>query len=106
MITSLYNKAHPFIRYKIGDRGVLARTPQQGQLVLKKLTGRTNDFAKLPSGKVIPALTFYYVTKSAIENSGQVKEIVVVQQDLDAFDVNYVADKPLNDVQKKPYVRL
>ncbi|NBC58723.1 MAG: phenylacetate--CoA ligase family protein [Bacteroidetes bacterium] len=101
VITSLYNKAHPFIRYKIGDRGVLARTPQQGQLILKKLTGRTNDFAKLPSGKVIPALTFYYVTKSAIENSGQVKEIVVVQQDLDVFDINYVAEKDLNKTQKQ-----
>ncbi len=101
VISSLYNKAHPFIRYKIGDRGVLSSGSKSGQPILKKLTGRTNDFAKLPSGKVIPALTFYYVTKSAIENSGQVKEIVVVQNRKDQFDINYVADMVLSDQQKQ-----
>lgn len=101
VITSLYNKAHPFIRYKIGDRGKLIQHPKTGQQVLKNLSGRTNDFAKLPSGKVIPALTFYYVTKSAIENSGQVKEIVVVQHAIDQFDVDYIADNELNITQKQ-----
>ncbi|WP_445159232.1 phenylacetate--CoA ligase family protein [Mesohalobacter salilacus] len=101
VITSLYNKAHPFIRYKIGDRGVLSLDSKSGQPILKQLTGRTNDFAKLPSGKVIPALTFYYVTKSAIENSGQVKEIVVVQNRKDQFDIIYVADRVLSDPQKQ-----
>ncbi len=101
VITSLYNKAHPFIRYRIGDRGIMSTNSKSAQPTLKELTGRTNDFAKLPSGKVIPALTFYYVTKSAIENSGLVKEIVVVQQKLDVFDINYVANQDLNDVQKQ-----
>lgn len=101
VITSLYNKAHPFIRYKIGDRGILTINPKTKQIILKKLTGRTNDFAKLPSGKVIPALTFYYVTKSAIENSGEVKEIVVVQHRINNFDINYVADNDLSNQQKQ-----
>jgi phenylacetate-CoA ligase len=105
VITSLYNKAHPFIRYKIGDRGVLARNSKSDQPILEQLTGRTNDFAKLPSGKVIPALTFYYVTKSAIENTGQVKEIVVVQHRIDQFEINYVADKILNDQQKQTILK-
>ncbi|MFN2262391.1 MAG: phenylacetate--CoA ligase family protein [Psychroflexus sp.] len=101
VITSLYNKAHPFIRYKIGDRGILNEDAETGKPLLKQLTGRTNDFAKLPSGKYIPALTFYYVTKSAIEDSGNVKEIVVTQQDINRFDVDYVADHELNNNQKQ-----
>lgn len=105
VITSLYNKAHPFIRYKIGDRGVLSIDDSTKQIILKQLTGRTNDFAKLPSGKVIPALTFYYVTKSAIENSGQVKEIVVVQHGLDEFEIDYVADEDLDSQQKQKILK-
>lgn len=100
VITSLYNKAHPFIRYKIGDRGMIDESSEMGKPTLKKLSGRTNDFARLPSGKLIPALTFYYVTKTAVEDSGEVKEIVVIQQGLNAFDIDYVADKTLDNQQK------
>ena len=101
VITSLYNKAHPFIRYKIGDRGIIDKASKAGKPVLKKLSGRTHDFAKLPSGKMIPALTFYYVTKSAVEDSGSVKEIVVVQQELNCFDIHYIADEALNNQQQQ-----
>ena len=51
VITSLYNKAHPFIRYDIGDVGVLSKQSTLKKPILKKLIGRTNDIAILPSGK-------------------------------------------------------
>ncbi len=95
VITSLYNKAHPFIRYKIGDIGVLT-----DNYCLESLTGRTNDFAHLPSGKVVPALTFYYVTKSAIDQTGLVKELVVKQTSKNAFKILYVASEMLSESQK------
>ena len=101
IITSLYNKAHPFIRYKIGDRGIMIQDAETGKPLLKQLSGRTNDFAKLPSGKYIPALTFYYVTKSAIEDSGNVKEIVIIQHALNTFDIDYVAEHELDNNQKQ-----
>jgi phenylacetate-CoA ligase len=50
--------------------------------ILKKLIGRTNDIAILPSGKKSPGLTFYYVTKSIIEDDGNVKEFVIKQTKL------------------------
>jgi phenylacetate-CoA ligase len=96
VVTSLFNKAHPFIRYDIGDIGILGEKSTLQKPILKKLIGRTNDVAVLPSGKKSPGLTFYYVTKSIIEEDGNVKEFVIVQTQLDHFEIEYVSDTELN----------
>lgn len=101
VITSLYNKAHPFIRYDIGDIGILDEKSTLKKPILKKLIGRTNDIAELPSGKKSPGLTFYYVTKSIIEDDGNVKEFVIKQTKIDTFDIEYVSQKELNNNQIK-----
>ncbi|NND62123.1 MAG: phenylacetate--CoA ligase family protein [Flavobacteriaceae bacterium] len=95
VITSLYNKAHPMIRYDIGDTGIISSGGTWKKPILQKLVGRTNDVAKLPSGKTVPGLTFYYVTKSVIEDDGNVKEFVIEQLDLDTFKVTYVSEREL-----------
>lgn len=97
VVTSLYNKAHPFIRYDIGDTGILAPESTPKKPILKSLLGRTNDVAVLPSGKVVPGLTFYYVTKSIIEDNGLVKEFVVQQTEPDKFRIIYVSEKELSE---------
>lgn len=91
VITSLYNQAHPMIRYDIGDMGIISPTSTLKRPVLEKLIGRTNDIAELPSGKTVPGLTFYYVTKSVIEDDGNVKEFIVEQTALDTFKVIYTS---------------
>jgi phenylacetate-CoA ligase len=101
VITSLYNKAHPFIRYQIGDRGIIDENSTVQKPILKSLTGRTNDFAILPSGKKVPALSFYYVTKSVIEDSGLVKEIKIIQKELSKFTIQYKAESELDQIQKQ-----
>jgi phenylacetate-CoA ligase len=101
VITSLYNKAHPFIRYDIGDIGMLDEKGSLQKPILKKLIGRTNDVAILPSGKKSPGLTFYYVTKSIIEDDGNVKEFVITQTKTDSFVIDYVSEKELSLVQIK-----
>ena len=102
VITSLYNKAHPFIRYEIGDVGVLDEKSTFKKPILKKLIGRTNDVAILPSGKKSPGLTFYYVTKSIIEDDGNVKEFIVKQTKIDSFEIYYVSllDLTLSQIKK------
>ncbi|MCC9072398.1 phenylacetate--CoA ligase family protein [Flavobacterium sp. F-65] len=102
VITSLFNKAHPFIRYDIGDIGVLDEKSTLQKPILKKLIGRTNDIAILPSGKKSPGLTFYYITKSIIEDDGNVKEFIIKQTQLDTFYIEYVSDIELdkNKIQK------
>ncbi|PRZ26261.1 phenylacetate--CoA ligase family protein [Flavobacterium granuli] len=96
VITSLFNKAHPFIRYDIGDIGILDAKSTLDKPILKKLIGRNNDVALLPSGKKAPGLTFYYVTKSIIEDDGNVKEFIIKQTKIDTFEIEYVSETELN----------
>ena len=99
VITSLFNKANPFIRYEIGDIGILDEKSTPQKPILKKLIGRTNDVAILPSGKKSPGLTFYYVTKSIIEDDGNVKEFIIKQTQLDTFEIQYVSEIELSTEQ-------
>ena len=96
VITALYNKAHPFIRYKIGDMGILEKKSSK-KIILKKLTGRTNDFAFLPSGKKAPGMTFYSITKTVMEEDGNLKEFVIAQTEKNRFEIEYVSEKPLSN---------
>ena len=100
VITSFYNKAHPFIRYDIGDIGSLSQQSTARKPLLEKLTGRTNDIVILPSGKKAAGLTFYYITKSVIENDGNVSEFIIEQITLDNFMVKYVSKNRLTDEQE------
>lgn len=101
VITSLYNKAHPFIRYDIGDIGILSEKSTIRKPILKKLIGRTNDLAILPSGKKAAGLTFYYITKSVIENDGNVSEFVIEQNALDHFKIKFVSREELSTDKKE-----
>jgi phenylacetate-CoA ligase len=101
IITALYNEAMPFIRYEIGDRAVLSEKVNNGRRVLEKVIGRTNDIIKLPSGKVSPGLTFYYISKKLLEEGGKIKEFVIRQTALDRFILEYVADSEMSASDKE-----
>jgi phenylacetate-CoA ligase len=101
VITSLYNKAHPFIRYDIGDIGILSKKSTSKTPIHKKLPGRTNDIAVLPSGKKAAGLTFYYITKRIIEDDGNVKEFVIHQLKPDVFKIIYVSSNELPEEKKQ-----
>ena len=101
VITSLYNKAHPFIRYDIGDIGVISKKSTFRKPILEKLVGRTNDIVVLPSGKKAAGLTFYYITKSIIEDDGNVKEFVIEQFSKQHFKIKYVSAHLLLDSEMK-----
>ncbi|MEW4922394.1 phenylacetate--CoA ligase family protein [Algibacter sp. 2305UL17-15] len=97
IITSLYNLAHPFIRYDIGDIGSLDESSTIKSPILKSIVGRTNDIVVLPSGKKAAGLTFYYVTKTVIENDANVKEFIIEQQKINAFKISYTSKKELSE---------
>ncbi|ALJ05568.1 AMP-binding protein [Pseudalgibacter alginicilyticus] len=101
VITSLYNKAHPFIRYELGDIGILSKNSTIEKPILEKLIGRTNDIVVLPSGKKAAGLSFYYVTKTIIENNTPVKEFIVEQVKLDTFKITYVSHYELSKEKLK-----
>lgn len=99
VITSLYNKAHPLIRYEVGDLGVLSPKSTFKRPILQKLIGRSNDMVQLPSGKTVPGHTFYYVTKTVVEDDGNVKEFVIEQHKIDTFKIVYVSEKELTNTE-------
>lgn len=99
VITSLHNKAMPFIRYDIGDIGSLEEDDRG--LVLKTLSGRVNDTIILPSGKKSPGLTFYYISRSILESSGVLKEFIIRQTALDSFEFDVVSERPLTHDEAK-----
>lgn len=97
IITDLQNKAMPFIRYKVGDIGTIKKNKTiKNYMVLDRLHGRTNDNIILPSGKISPGLTFYYISRSILESSGVLKEFIIRQTSLDTFIFEVVTDRDLN----------
>lgn len=100
IVTSLYNKAMPFIRYELGDRAILSGKIKNGNRVLEKVVGRTNDIIKLPSGKISPGLTFYYISKKLLESGGRIKEFIIIQKAINTFLFKYVANEELSDLEK------
>lgn len=101
VVTSLYNEGHPFIRYALGDMGIIDPKSTAKNQILQKLVGRTNDVALLENGKKIPGLTFYYVTKSVIDDDGNIKEFIVEQMNLSTFKVTYTSTQPMTSQKEK-----
>ena len=101
VVTDLYNRAHPFIRYELGDLGQLSIKSTLQRPILDALTGRTSDFITLPSGKIAAGLTFYYVTKTVMTKDANVKEFIVEQIKEDTFKIDYVATEALSKPQQK-----
>lgn len=99
VVTSLYNKAHPMIRYEVGDVGILDEKSTAKNPILKSLTGRTNDVALLPSGKKSPGMTFYSITKKLFDDEGNVKEFVITQTRRDTFEIEYVSEKAFTETE-------
>lgn len=98
LVTDLDNHAMPFIRYEIGDVGVLTREPcpcGRTLLVLKEFQGRQQDLLRNARGDVLPAIFF----------AGQFRELhdvrgyQLVQRQLDEINLNYVAAGPRAEVE-------
>jgi len=100
IVTQLYNKAMPFIRYEVGDYGILdpKSTPQKP--ILQKLVGRTNDVIQLPSGKRAAGMAFYSITKALFDDQSPVKEFVIKQTKIDTFEIEYVSDLAFTEAQE------
>lgn len=100
LVTSLFNKAMPIIRYEIGDIGSI-RMDDHGHLILEGLQGRVNDIVQLPSGKKSAGLTFYYISRSILEQGGSLKEFIIRQTAIDTFEFDIVSDAAISakDIQ-------
>ena len=104
VLTSLTNKAMPFIRYEIGDMAIVE--PGRDKIRIKGLIGGANDIVILPSGRKAAGFTFYYLTRDILDSSGVLKEYIIKQVALDKFILDVVSDEEISPevsklIQKK-----
>jgi phenylacetate-CoA ligase len=109
LVTSLADFAMPLIRYRIGDRGVLAPEGAgphpQATRVLERVSGRTSDVFRLRDGTVVPGE--YFVHLVGVESTGRsrpwVRSFQVVQKSVDQIVFRVVlegADYPRDEWQR------
>ena len=96
VITDLNNYAMPFIRYKIGDLGVLADSAcscGRGLPLLKRVEGRVMDALKTRDGRCITGLFFTHLMR---EFEG-VRQFRVTQKTYDLVEVEIVRSNTFDE---------
>lgn len=94
LVTDLDNFAMPFIRYDIGDMGVITREPcpcGRQHLVLKSLEGRVQDLLRARNGRVLSAMFFI----SRFSGLKGIQNYQIVQRSWNEIDLHYVAENSM-----------
>lgn len=89
IITSLNNKAMPYLRYEIGDIGALSpeKCPcGRGFPVFKTLRGRCDDFLLMPDGSLLDPQTVVF----QIETIPEVMEFQILQKKQNSLQINLI----------------
>ncbi|MEZ5404548.1 MAG: hypothetical protein R2729_33020 [Bryobacteraceae bacterium] len=100
LVTDLHNHGMPFIRYKIGDVGVLESTPcgcGRGLPRISRIEGRVLDMLRTSDGRYVPGEFFPHLLKDIPE----VVEFQVEQKALDRIVVSVVLSKPMGEASRK-----
>jgi len=95
VVTNLFSKAMPIIRYRTGDMGRLINEPcscGRGLARLESVEGRRTDFLITPSGRVLHALAIIY----PLRESPLVKQFQVVQETVDRIVLRIVPERELS----------
>lgn len=101
VVTELHALTSPFIRYKIGDRGVRCSAPCPCGLpypVIKVLSGRIDDYILTPDGRKVYDAILAYTLKKGI------KKFKAVQREVRSLEIMIVADDELNDEMISKYI--
>jgi phenylacetate-CoA ligase len=96
VITDLHNYGMPFLRYKIGDLGIVSETPcpcGRGLILLKDVIGRSLDMLKTPDGRFVPGEFFPHLMK---EFKG-VKQFQIIQDHIGELTIKIVKSADLKN---------
>jgi phenylacetate-CoA ligase len=88
-VTNLSNYAMPFIRYKIGDVGILRiPDPSPGGIgqILQDLSGRVTDCILKANGDIVLPEFFIHMVGVSL-NKGWIRKFQVVQEDIDIIHI-------------------
>lgn len=95
VITALHNYGMPIIRYRMGDIGILSdENCNCGRTIpmIERIEGRTDDYIKLPSGKVISPRSV-----NILEWVYGINEFQIVQEKIDKIVVLLVKGKNFSE---------
>jgi len=100
IITDFNIFSFPLIRYKLNDR--IEMEDHNGLGVITKITGRDDDWVKLPDGTNIPFHPFYEV----MEKRSMVKQFKFVQEEIDLIEVFVVLENGVDrNIFKKDLIK-
>lgn len=101
MVTPLHNYAMPLIRYEIGDQAEVGESCSCGRNlpVIRRIVGRHQDMATLPSGEKRWTLLSTGNIESFLEIA-PIRQYQFVQKDLRTFEVRLVIERELDDREK------
>lgn len=104
VITTLHNYAMPLIRYEQGDYAEVGEACPcgRGLPVLKRILGRHRNMLTLPDGnKHYPSFP-----AECWATIGGIRQIQLIQEDLQNITANLVTDKPLNSAEERNFTEI
>jgi phenylacetate-CoA ligase len=96
LVTDLHNFGMPFLRYEIGDVGVLDDSPCEcGRSLprIRSIEGRILDMLRTSDGRLVPGELFPHVIKEIPE----IREFQVRQRSLDHIVLSVVLSAPVSE---------
>ena len=99
VITNLDNYGMPFIRYRIGDIGVLSDRKcncGRGLPILERIDGRVFDIVVGTNGRAVSGTFWTLLLRTAVEG---IKQFQVVQESINELNIKIVPDESFGDAQ-------
>jgi phenylacetate-CoA ligase len=99
LVTPLYNRAMPLLRYEVGDTGTLLDRPcpcGRGLPLIRPTLGRSVDYLALPDGRVVAP----YSLTCAIEAVEGMRQYQLVQTEPDLIELRIVPDRGFDDASR------
>jgi phenylacetate-CoA ligase len=96
LVTDLHNYGMPFLRYEIGDLGVLTRSNcacGRGLPLIRRIEGRILEIIRTRDGRTVPGEFFPHLLKDI----GEITEYQVQQTSLDEIVLSLVLARPLSE---------
>ncbi len=101
-VTELHARSNPFIRYNLGDRGILSSEPCRcgsALPVMQVLCGRKDDYIITPDGRKIYDAILAYTLKRGISRFS------AVQTAIDRLEISLIPDHEYSPALATAYVR-
>lgn len=97
VITHLATRDFPFIRYRVGDVGMLDDQPcpcGRGLPLLKQIQGRTTDFVVAQNGTVMHGLALIYI----LRDLPGVRQFRIIQESLELTRIQLATDDAFREI--------